>query len=180
MSRKADFDCTSIRRCKPGDEHALSLVSQATFLESFAGDIDCNDILEHCEKSFTHDSYLRLLNSPYHAMYLVELNSTRTPIGYTVIEPSTLDVPDASASDLHLKRLYLFSKYHGYGIGKRIIFAAIEYAKSRNAKRLLVTVYTRNNQALAFYDRVGFRKVGAARILVGNTEYDAIIMAFFM
>ncbi len=38
----------SIRRCKPNDEGALSLVGQSTFLETFADVISGEDILEHC------------------------------------------------------------------------------------------------------------------------------------
>ncbi|MFD1041416.1 hypothetical protein [Pseudoxanthomonas kaohsiungensis] len=38
----------SIRRASPGDEAALSLVGQATFLETFAGVLDGAAIVGHC------------------------------------------------------------------------------------------------------------------------------------
>ncbi len=37
-----------IRGCVPGDEAALALVGQASFLETYAGTLRNADILEHC------------------------------------------------------------------------------------------------------------------------------------
>lgn len=46
-----------IRRCVPGDEAALALVGQATFLETFAGILGGSDIVAHCGKAHTAGLY---------------------------------------------------------------------------------------------------------------------------
>ena len=38
-----------IRRCGPGDEHRLAAVGAASFLETFAGVLQGEDILRQCE-----------------------------------------------------------------------------------------------------------------------------------
>jgi len=37
-------------------------------------------------------------------------------------------------------------------------------------------VYGRNDQAIAFYERCGFRAIGERRFLVGETYHDDLIM----
>lgn len=39
----------TIRPCVAGDEAALALVGQATFLETYAGVLPAGDILSHCK-----------------------------------------------------------------------------------------------------------------------------------
>lgn len=164
-----------IRRCTPGDEAALALVGQATLLETFAGILRGNDIVAHCAKAHTVELYRTWLSDPSHALWLAEGSPGNAPIGYMVIAPPQLPLPDASG-DVELKRIYLLSKFQGGGIGKRLVAAAITYSASVLAKRLLLGVYAHNHSTIAFYERAGFSKGGARKFNVGGKDYDDNIM----
>ncbi len=166
---------THIRRCAPGDEAALALVGQATFLETFAGILGGDDIVVHCAKAHTVELYRTWLADPSHGLWLAESSPGNAPIGYMVTAPPQLPLPDTS-DDVELKRIYLLSKFQGSGVGKRLVAAAIKHSASVPAKRLLLGVYAHNHSAIAFYERAGFSKLGSRKFNVGGKDYDDIIM----
>jgi hypothetical protein len=46
-----------IRTCTPGDDEALSLLGQATFVEAYAGSLNGPDILAHCARAHSASVY---------------------------------------------------------------------------------------------------------------------------
>lgn len=127
------------RRCAPGDEAALALVGQATFLETFAGVLDGEDIVAHCAQAHAAGLYRTWLSDPGYALWLVEALPGNAPVGYMVVAPPQLPLPDTSG-DLELKRIYLLGRFHGGGIGKRLVSTAIAHCAAAGAGRLLLGV----------------------------------------
>lgn len=165
----------TVRRCIPGDELALALVGQATFLETFAGILQGDAIVAHCAQAHSATLYRTWLSDPNYAMWICESCDGGAPVGYMVMAPPQLPLP-VTADDLELKRIYLLGRFQGGGIGKQMVSAAITHAKSAAAKRLLLGVYARNKSAIAFYERMGFSKLGDRKFNVGGKDYDDNIM----
>ena len=84
---------------------------------------------------------------------------------------------DLRTDDLELKRIYLLSRFHGGGTGRRLMQHAVDEARSRGAGRLLLGVYAGNERALAFYARCGYVRVGERRFQVGANTYEDAILA---
>ncbi|MEC5159281.1 diamine N-acetyltransferase [Janthinobacterium sp. CG_23.3] len=165
-----------IRACKGGDETALALVGQATFLEAFAGILDGADIIAHCARQHDVGLYRAWLAEPAMRLWLADAMPGGAPVGYLVLSPSTLAVAAPRADDLEIKRVYLLHRFHGQRIGKRLMDAALAHARERGARRVLLGVYAENHDALAFYRRCGFEQVGTRTFRVGATDYhDAIL-----
>jgi len=167
---------TTIRRCTVGDEAALALVGQATFLETFAGVLHGQDLLAHCARSHSIESYRAWLSDSRYALWLVEASPGNAPVGYMVVAPSRLPLPDAANGDLEMKRIYVLGKFRGRGIGKRLLVLAATHSRSLHASRLLLGVYAHNHPAIAFYERAGFSKLGDRKFNVGGRDYDDNIM----
>jgi len=166
---------SSLRPCASGDEAALALVGQATFLETFAGILGGEDIVAHCAKAHAVDLYRTWLSDPDYALWLVESSPGNAPVGYMVVAPPQLPLPDATG-DLELKRIYLLSKFQGGGIGKRLLSTAIAHTTAAGARRLLLGIYAHNKNAIGFYERIGFSKIGNRKFNVGGKDYDDYIM----
>lgn len=169
-----------IRPCSPGDEHALALVGQATFLETFAGLLAGPDIVAHCATAHAVEWYRHGLADPEAKLWLVETGQSRAPVGFMVVAPARLPLPDLSAQDLEIKRIYLLGKFQGGGTGKKLVATAVEHARRRNASRLLLGVYAGNAAAIGFYERVGFGKLGSRKFDVGGRSYDDNIMGMLL
>ncbi|AZP14166.1 GNAT family N-acetyltransferase [Undibacterium parvum] len=166
-----------IKPCTPEDGAALALIGQATFLETFAGIIAGHAILKHCAQTHSPAQYQEWLNDPQYQLWLAELAPGAAPIGYILVAPAQLPLAGISAADLEIKRIYLLSKFHGGGLGKRMLEHAINYAKQRQAARLLLGVYAKNSAAIGFYQHAGFQQVGTRSFTVGGIDFDDYIMA---
>ncbi|UNK48555.1 GNAT family N-acetyltransferase [Lysobacter sp. S4-A87] len=165
-----------VRRARVGDEDALSLVGQATFLETFSGVLDGTAIAEHCRKAHSPSQYLHWLGDARSAVWLAGVAPGHAPVGYLVV--AAPDLPGANpAHDLELKRIYLLGRYQGGGLGKRLLQQAVEHAEGAGATRLLLGVYAGNHAALAFYRKQGFNHFADRQFVVGGTAYDDHVMS---
>lgn len=165
-----------LRLAVPGDEAALALLGQATFLESFAGILDGADIIAHCQRQHAPDLYRDWLGAPAKRLWLAEIAPGAAPVGYLVLSPADLPAIATGEGDLEIKRIYLLHRFQGLRIGQRLMAAAIAHARKAGASRLLLGVYAENHAALAFYARCGFSVVGQRVFRVGTRDYHDQIL----
>ncbi len=78
---------------------------------------------------------------------------------------------------MELKRIYLLHRFHGGGVGRRLMQAALDAAIATGARRLLLGVYEANHNALAFYARQGFVEAGRKPFQVGSRIYDDLVLS---
>ena len=165
-----------VRRCTTLDADALALIGKASFLETFAGVLGGSDIVTHCASAHCAALYGRWLGDAAYQLWIAEIAPGQAPIGFMVVAPADLPVPDSSSKDLEIKRIYILSKFHGGGIGKQFIAEAVRHARERRIERLLLGVYAKNATAIGFYERSGFGKLGTRKFNVGGHDYDDHIM----
>jgi ribosomal protein S18 acetylase RimI-like enzyme len=163
-----------LRICVPGDEEALALAGAATFLETFAGLLAGPDILAHCRGQHAASRYAAWLADAKHRLCLAELKGA--PVGFVVLSPPDLPVA-TTPDDIELKRIYLLHRFQGGGLGRRLVEWSVAQARSLGKKRLLLGVKADNTAALAFYDRVGFVRIGERKFLVGAMLCDDYILS---
>ncbi|WP_022701290.1 GNAT family N-acetyltransferase [Oceanicaulis alexandrii] len=166
----------SVRQARPGDQDALALVGAATFLESYAGVVDGGAIIRHCAERHTPEVYAQALETPGQALWLAEQDPGAAPVGYLHLTEPDLPV-ETRAADLEIKRIYVLASLHRSGLGRRFLDAARDHAGAAGARRLLLGVYQGNTRALAFYDRMGFEKIGTRQFDVGGRIYDDWVLA---
>lgn len=165
-----------LRQAHPGDEAALSLVGQASFLEAFASVLDGNDIVQHCHNQHAAEKYHAWLTDGYSVTWLAE-TATKAPVGYLVLTRPDLPLPEIGPTDLEVKRVYLLHRFQGGGIGGRLMNAARAHAETTGCRRLLLGVYARNDAAIGFYRRLGYSDVGTRSFKVGSNLYHDLILA---
>jgi ribosomal protein S18 acetylase RimI-like enzyme len=168
---------TVIRRAVSGDAVALSLVGSATLLDTFAGVIDGGDIIAHCANQHSTAVYDAWLSSGDAAVWLAETVQGTAPVGFAVLDRPNLPLDDLRPDDLELKRIYVLSRFHGTGVGPRLMNEAMDEARRRGARRALLGVYSGNARALAFYAKTGFVRIGARQFHVGAHTYSDHILS---
>ena len=165
-----------VRRCTADDAEALALIGQASFLETFAGVLGGADIVSHCARAHTAEVYASWLADAAYQLWIAEVQPGEAPIGFMVVAPADLPLSDISGQDLEIKRIYILSKFHGGGIGKRLIKEAVHHARGHGIERLLLGVYAKNTSAIGFYEGSGFARLGRRKFKVGGRDYDDDIM----
>jgi ribosomal protein S18 acetylase RimI-like enzyme len=163
-----------LRRCGIGDAEALSLIGAATFLETFAGALEGEDILKHCRVQHAAERYAAWLTDDAYRLCLAELRSA--PVGFAVVSPADLPVA-LTADDVELKRIYLLHRFRGCGLGRRLMDWSIDEARAMGKRRLLLGVNADNTAAIRFYERAGFERIGERKFLVGSMWCDDYILA---
>ncbi|KAJ8655123.1 hypothetical protein O0I10_009158 [Lichtheimia ornata] len=159
---------------------ALSNVAKRLFMETY----DLNDkplpayAEEYLNSSFAIDVQTEELNDTRMFTYMAFEkrggDDATTPIAYCQLRDhkhennDVIDDPDA----LELKRLYIDQRYHGVGIGKRLILQSVAKAKELGKKTIWLYVWENNANAIGFYERQGFHKVGTRHFKLG--EFDAV------
>lgn len=166
-----------VRLATMADAPALSLVGSATFLETFANLHSAEDILAHCHRNHAPAVYERWMSDPRGAAWLLGAQPGDAPVGYAVLAPSDVPVPDPRDDDLEVKRIYLLQPFQGAGWGRKLMDAAVEGARERGAKRVLLGVWTVNEDALKFYSRYGFTLAGKRQFWIGATECSDHLLA---
>ena len=94
------------------------------------------------------------------------LNDSK-PVGFMTIEPR-------SPRLFHLQKLYVLPSQQGKGAGEKFINAAIEFARASIAKgetALLELNVNRQNRAVTFYQKMGFRIDRQVDAPIGNGFY---------
>lgn len=165
-----------VRQASTADIGALSLVGAATFLETFAGLLDGQAIVDHCSKEHGRAAYGAYLEDQDCAAWLASAADGGAPLGYALLSSTKLAGSNPGV-DIELKRIYVLSRFHGTGLGGALMDQAIEYARAKNAVRLLLGVFTGNSRAIAFYRRNGFRQIATRHFEVGGRLYDDVVLA---
>jgi diamine N-acetyltransferase len=158
------------RAAKAGDEQALSLLGQATFLSTFAFDHPGGPLIQFLQDLHSVEFYAAKLANPDIDIIIGE-TPLGAPVAYALLCPP--EHPDVQQpGDWELKRIYLLPGWQGGGNGSALMQQALTVAHKRQAGRLLLAVYEVNERAIAFYERQGFAHVGDTIFMVGDVAFN--------
>jgi diamine N-acetyltransferase len=165
-------DTVELRECTSADAFALATIAAATLLEAFAGLIPGDALLAHCQKNHIPSAYVSYLGKPETRAWLAEVSPGSAPVGYAMLTTPDFPAGLAEDGDLELRRIYIFSRFHGGGTAKRMMDLAIANARQQNAKHLLLGVHPGNKRAIAFYRKSGFVQIGLRKFQVGTSIFE--------
>jgi ribosomal protein S18 acetylase RimI-like enzyme len=167
----------SLRECTAADAATMAIIGAATLLEAFAGLVPGDALLAHCQKNHIPAAYISYFEQPKTRAWLAEVAPGAAPVGYAMLTSPDFPAGLAQDGDLELRRIYLFSKFHGGGTGQRMMDLAISSARQQHAKRLLLGVHPDNQRALAFYRKSGFVPIGVRTFQVGTSTFEDPVLA---
>lgn len=156
-----------VRQAGVADADLLSLVANATFLDTYAPSLDGADLLAHCLKNNRADAFAVWLADPATIVTVAEIEPGHAPLGYAVLTRPNFPIA-LKPTDIELRRIYSLRQAHGTGVGPALMARAIEDAARLGAERLLLGVWEQNARARTFYERHGFRVIGTREFQVGS------------
>ena len=81
-----------------------------------------------------------------------------------------------STQPLEIRRIYASQEYLGRGVGKELMQATISEAKLRGCDCIWLGVWEKNQRAIDFYEKWGFREVGTHIFSVGDDPQNDFVM----
>ena len=160
----------SVRRADAADAPALAVVAGATFLETYHAIISAGDMVTHVTNKCSAAVFGGWIADAQSAVLYAGAEHTDAPLGYAVL--TTPDFPIATdEGDAELRRIYTLAAAHGTGVGGALIAAALDEARVRGRKRVLLGCHPDNRRARRFYERTGFRVIGERIFTVGAAQF---------
>jgi GNAT superfamily N-acetyltransferase len=107
------------------------------------------------------DTLTRVVTDP--ACLALAAASPATVLGFLTVEPVEPRI-------VELTRFYVDPTLRRAGIGSALYAAALEWARDRSARTMLVNVFAENRIGCAFYERAGFRLTCRCPTTVGDQD----------
>ncbi len=135
-------------------------------------------------------TYLKFGVSPFFANYaLNEFTSRKTeafisdPTQFVLVSENTEGIdgfirvssgsiaPISGCSEMEISTFYVQPRHHGKGIGKRLLNAALVYAREKEVESVWLTTNAENTPAIAFYLAQGFTQIGETYFRLEDEAY---------
>ncbi len=162
-----------VRLCGTGDEEAVSLISQATILETYAGNAEGADLHAYVTTELTAEAWRKLLATDRARIWLAETSVGRCAVGYAAAISAEEGEP---FSVTELKRLYVFYRFHRFGLGRKLMDEVMAHARASSTRRLTLRVAAHNENAIRFYGHYGFKIVSEEPFHAGERDYRVFVM----
>jgi ribosomal protein S18 acetylase RimI-like enzyme len=164
-----------IRRATAADAEALAEIGARTFYETFAADNTPEDMrlfltstwspeLQRAEILDEGLDTLLACDARGALVAFAQVRVAKPPAGIVVRAP------------VELKRFYVDKPWHGTGLARTLMEAAEQAARARGGREFWLGVFQRNERALAFYRKCGFREVGTQIFVVGTDPQKDYVM----
>jgi GNAT superfamily N-acetyltransferase len=164
----------NIRYGAIADAQLLSELGARTFYDTFAQDNTPENIDAYLQRSFSPEIQFKELADPGVIFLIAEFEGI--PVGYAQLILDSQDEPIKGLKPLEVRRIYASIEHLGKGVGKELMQATIREAQQRNCECIWLGVWEKNQRAIDFYRKWGFREVGSHIFSVGDDPQTDFIM----
>lgn len=164
----------NIRKCKIEDLDILRKISVETFKDTFQEQNSPENMKSYLDRAFDLKQLEKELLNECSEFYFINLNEDIT--GYLKLNINEAQSEKMGNDSLEVERIYVRRKFHKQGLGKSLINKAIDIAREQNKEKIWLGVWEKNENAIAFYEKLGFVQTGAHSFYMGDEEQIDIIM----
>jgi ribosomal protein S18 acetylase RimI-like enzyme len=164
-----------IDRIGPDRAAQLADLQVLTFKQAYSEVHSAEDISSYCLAHYTSRIAKAELLSEETICCVGLLDSD--PSGYYMVKHQASPI-DLGSESSELKQIYVLNSAYGSGLGRALYDHAIAAVRSAGHQWVWLCVSDINYRAQAFYDKLGFQKVGDGPILeVGKDKLKSSVLA---
>lgn len=164
----------NIKKCTLEDSRTLQEVSYETFDETFKDQNSPENIKAYLDRAFNIKQLKNELTNDSSHFYFVYFNNEVA--GYLKVNTNDAQSEKMDDDSLEIERIYIKNKFQKNGLGKVLLDKAIEIAMDHNKKTIWLGVWEKNENAIAFYKKLGFEQIGVHSFHMGDEEQMDFIM----
>jgi ribosomal protein S18 acetylase RimI-like enzyme len=164
----------NLRKCTLLDLDELREIAYKTYDDTFRHLNTPENMQAYLDTAFDRGRLQAELEDPDSAFYFLLLDGALA--GYLKLNegPSQTDLKDPDS--LEIERIYVVPSCQGQGLGKYLIREALEIARRKGKRYAWLGVWEKNEKAIAFYRRIGFRKIGTHEFIMGDEHQIDYLM----
>jgi ribosomal protein S18 acetylase RimI-like enzyme len=163
-----------IKKCTLGDLQLLQEISYETFNDTFKHQNSPENMKVYLEKAFSLTQLEKELSNTYSDFFFIYFNTEIA--GYLKVNTNEAQSEKMGNESLEIERIYIRNRYQKQGLGKYLFNKALEIAKERNKMKIWLGVWEKNENAIAFYHKMGFAQTGAHSFYMGDEKQTDYIM----
>ncbi|OLS33436.1 GNAT family N-acetyltransferase [Bacillus sp. MRMR6] len=163
-----------IKKCTVEDLHKLQEISVETFNDTFKHQNSPENMKAYMEKAFNLPQLEKELTNNSSKFFFVYFNDEVA--GYLKVNIDDAQSEEMGDESLEIERIYIRTQFQKHGLGKYLFNKAMEMATEHNKKKIWLGVWEKNENALAFYRKMGFVQTGAHAFYMGDEEQTDFIM----
>jgi diamine N-acetyltransferase len=163
-----------IKKCILEDSRKLQEICYVTFNDTFKNQNSAENMNSYLEKAFNLNQIEKELSNISSQFFFVYFNNEVA--GYLKINASDAQSEEMGSESLEIERIYVKNKFQKHGLGKVLLNKAIEIAMERNKQKIWLGVWEKNENAIAFYKKMGFVQAGVHSFYMGDEEQMDFIM----
>ncbi|QIW81247.1 GNAT family N-acetyltransferase [Bacillus tequilensis] len=164
----------NIKKCSREDTKILQEISIETFNDTFKDQNSPENMKAYLESAFNLNQLEKELSNVYSQFFLVYFHHEIA--GYLKVNTNDAQSEEMGDESLEIERIYVKSHFQKQGLGKYLLNKAIEMAIKRKKKKIWLGVWEKNENAIAFYKKMGFVQTGAHSFDMGDEEQTDFIM----
>ncbi|MBD0384392.1 GNAT family N-acetyltransferase [Paenibacillus sedimenti] len=164
----------NIKKCTLEDSRKLQEISYETFNETFKDQNSPENMNAYLERAFNLKQLEKELSNNFSQFFFVYFNNEVT--GYLKVNTNDAQSEKMGDESLEIERIYIKNKFQKHGLGKYLLNKAMEIAMERDKKKIWLGVWEKNENAIAFYKKMGFVQTGAHSFYMGDEEQIDVIM----
>ncbi|NEN83746.1 GNAT family N-acetyltransferase [Paenibacillus elgii] len=164
----------TIKKCTLEDVRKLQEISYETFNETFKDQNSPENMNAYLERAFTLNQLEKELSNSSSQFFFVYVD--HEVAGYLKVNVNDAQSEEMGDESLEIERIHIKKNFQKHGLGKYLLNQAIEIAMECNKKQIWLGVWERNENAIAFYEKMGFVQTGAHSFYMGDEEQIDFIM----
>jgi diamine N-acetyltransferase len=164
----------NLKKCTLEDLRKLQEISYETFNETFKHQNSPENMEAYLEKAFNLEQVEKELSNTSSHFFFVYVDNEIA--GYLKVNTDDAQSEEMGDESLEIERIYIKNNFQKHGIGKYLFNKAIDMAMEHNKKKIWLGVWEKNENALAFYKKMGFVQTGVHSFYMGDEEQVDFIM----
>jgi diamine N-acetyltransferase len=163
-----------IKQCTIENLPQLQEISCETFNETFKDQNSPENMNAYLERAFNVNRLEKELSTINSHFFFVYFNNEVG--GYLKVNTQEAQSENMGEDSLEIERIYIRGKFQKLGLGKYLINKAIEIAVEQGKNKIWLGVWEKNENAIAFYKKIGFVQAGTHSFHMGDEEQIDFIM----
>lgn len=149
------------RKAEEGDWPVIRQIAYETWPDTFRHIISADQLDYMLGLIYSEESIRNQISEKGHHFILAKLGDD--PIGFVSYENQYNSEPQ-----LMIHKFYLLPVFQGLGVGTKALDLLSKIGIKSNDCQLRLKVYHKNDKAIGFYEKYGFRNIGTETTDIGN------------
>ncbi|MEK7857945.1 MAG: GNAT family N-acetyltransferase [Elusimicrobiota bacterium] len=164
-----------IRRAAAADAALLTELTVSTFIEAYQELLPRPELTRFSKERFPLAAIREELADAASSFFLAEAADGTAP-GYLKMRLHPAPAAVKGPSPIELSRIYLRRSAQGRGVGALLFRQALDCARGLGCRTLWLSVWEKNEKALGFYRKLGFREIGTQGFLYYDDRQTDLLL----